>query len=246
MKPAIASTCTPVTAISGAYTTSSAAHTSVPLDVLGQAGDVREQPADVVVDPDGVGLERRGEPPVADDKGVAHHGASEVAGPQPVDRIGVPDAPDVEAVASHRGSVPRGTPDSSPSTTTLEAEVPGGVSKERPPPSKRKPLRGTRAPPRRLGIHAELLADRGIVEQTLASYQWLSSPVSTPFLIRSVRPVGSPSHVMPLEPSEPRRGAVVVDAEPRAQATACRACPGTACSTSRRRRPGRRGRRGCS
>ena len=88
-----------MTATSGAYTTSSAAHTIVPLHVLGDADDVVQERGDVVVDPDRVGLGRRRDPAVANDIGIAHDRTGEITGAQPVDRVRVPDAPDVEPVA---------------------------------------------------------------------------------------------------------------------------------------------------
>src|SRR5205807_7362265 len=39
------------------------------------------------------------DPPVANDIGVGDDGTGEITRAQPVDRVGVPDAPDVEAVA---------------------------------------------------------------------------------------------------------------------------------------------------
>ena len=69
------------------------------LHVLGDPDDVVEERGDVVVDPDRVGLERRRDPPVANDIGIGDDGAGEITRAQAVDRVRVPDAADVETVA---------------------------------------------------------------------------------------------------------------------------------------------------
>src|SRR5919108_1505456 len=69
------------------------------LHVLGDADDVVQERGDVVVDPDRVRLDRLGDPAVANDIGIRHDRTGEIARAQPVDRVRVPDAADVEPVA---------------------------------------------------------------------------------------------------------------------------------------------------
>jgi hypothetical protein len=55
---------------------------------------------DVLVHSQGVGLQGRGDSAVLDEVGVADDGAAEVPGADAVDRVGVPDAADVDAVSN--------------------------------------------------------------------------------------------------------------------------------------------------
>ena len=99
MNPAISSTRTPETATSGAYTTSSAAHTIVPLASLVTPTTLLRNVAMLSLMRMRVGPERRDDATVANDIGVGDHGTGEITRAQPVDRVGVPDASDVEPVA---------------------------------------------------------------------------------------------------------------------------------------------------
>src|SRR3990170_5743634 len=67
------------------------------LPLFGHANDALQQVVDVIVDAQGVGLYGLGQLAVADNVGVGHDGAGEVAGAQSVDRVGVPYAAAVEA-----------------------------------------------------------------------------------------------------------------------------------------------------
>src|SRR5919108_91738 len=68
------------------------------LHVLGDADDVVQERGDVVVDPDRVRLDRLGDPAVANDIGIRHDRTGEIARAQPVDRVRVPNASDVDRV----------------------------------------------------------------------------------------------------------------------------------------------------
>src|SRR5689334_2184023 len=69
------------------------------LHVLGDTDDVVEEGRDVVIDADRVGLDRLRDPTVANHIGIGGDRTGEIACAQAVDRVRVPDAADVQAVA---------------------------------------------------------------------------------------------------------------------------------------------------
>src|SRR6266511_2625487 len=64
--------------------------------VARDADDILEQLDEVIVDADGVWLQRLSQLPVLDEVGIADDCTGEIARAQPVDRISVPNTPDVE------------------------------------------------------------------------------------------------------------------------------------------------------
>src|SRR5215510_68326 len=67
-------------------------------DILGDADDVVEERGDVVVDADRVRLDGLRDPTAANHIGIRGDRTGEITRARSVDRIRVPDAPDVEAV----------------------------------------------------------------------------------------------------------------------------------------------------
>ena len=192
-------------------------------------------------------LSGAGDAAVADDIGVADDGAGEIARAQPVDRVRVPDAADVEPVADSARAARRAPTGSAPSSTTFEAATPGGLSNWRPPPApKRKPLRGTSAASAAAPRGAELLVERGVAQQALRLVPVGEAADEDAVADQVGPPRGQPLAGDPLRAHEAGRGAVVVERERAARRPAGRACRGTACSTSRTSSPCRRGSRGCS
>src|SRR5688572_20908393 len=87
---------------------------------------------------------------------------------------------------------------------TLEAAIPGGLSNCRPPPDpKRKPLRATSAACASAPLTPSFAASSGSLSSRWLSYQLERQPRRTPLSISIVRPVGKPSHVIPLLPRRP-------------------------------------------
>jgi hypothetical protein len=80
----------------------------VPLTVVPGPDDIVEKGGDVVVDADRVGPDGWTQLPLADDVRVGDHRAGKIASAQAIDRIGVPDAPDIEAVLDPSQEVGKG------------------------------------------------------------------------------------------------------------------------------------------
>ena len=78
--------------------------------------------------------------------------------------------------------------------------------KLRPPPAaKRKPFRATSPPAASAGSTPELRPGLRVSQEALRLVPVGEEPGEDAALIRWVRPVGSPSHVMPFEPVKPGR-----------------------------------------
>ena len=246
MKPAIASTWTPVTAISGAYTTSSAAHTRVPLASLVVPTTLSRSRVMLSLMRMRVRLERRRDPAVADDKGIAHHRTSEVSRAQPVDRVGVPDPADVEPVAARGASSSSCETGSAPSTTTLEA-ADARRAVELAAAARAEAEAVARDERRRGGRRRWPRACRPARDRAAAAACRTSSSEGRPAAVADQ--VGAAGRQAlagdALGAHEARHGAVVVDRS-RGEATGGRAGPGTA--WPRRRTPPRctPARSGCS